>query len=91
LLPGGTIKNVHVVARAARDESGKLVEFFGAMMDVTAQNCVQKALESALQEMCALKDRFQLAIAANANNAPAQGDLRDEWQRASPSRWPDLA
>src|SRR6202022_1518244 len=35
LMPDGSIKHFHVVARAARGKSGE-VEFLGAVMDVTA-------------------------------------------------------
>ena len=36
MMPDGTVKYVRVVACAVRDKSGKLVEFVGAVMDVTA-------------------------------------------------------
>src|SRR5437868_1496626 len=35
LMPNGKIKNVHVVGHPVFDESGDLVEFVGAVMDVT--------------------------------------------------------
>jgi PAS domain S-box-containing protein len=43
LMPDGSIKHLHVVARALSDESGS-VEFVGAVMDVTAAKQVEEAL-----------------------------------------------
>jgi PAS domain S-box-containing protein len=43
LMPGGSVKHVHVVARALSDESGG-VEFVGAVMDVTESKRVEKQL-----------------------------------------------
>jgi PAS domain S-box-containing protein len=64
LMPDGSIKNLRVVARAATDRSGRLAGYFGAVMDVTAQRLAQAALEDALKEVQATRDRFQLAIDA---------------------------
>jgi formate hydrogenlyase transcriptional activator len=47
VVPGGAVKHVHVVARAVRDESGTILEFLGAVMDVTAQRRAQQALRAA--------------------------------------------
>ena len=43
LMPDGSIKYVHVVARALSDKSGSL-EFVGAVMDVTAAKLAEKTL-----------------------------------------------
>src|ERR1700686_4682652 len=43
LMPDGSIKYVHVVAHALRDESGS-VEFLGAVMDVTGAKQVEQTL-----------------------------------------------
>jgi PAS domain S-box-containing protein len=43
LMPDGSVKYVHVVARALSDESGG-VEFVGAVMDVTESKSVEKQL-----------------------------------------------
>jgi hypothetical protein len=43
LMPGGSAKHVHVVARPLRDESGR-VEFVGAVMDVSAAKQVEQTL-----------------------------------------------
>ena len=64
LMPDRSVKNLRVVARAATDESGKLVGYVGAVMDVTPQRLGQTALENALKEVQAARDQFQLAIDA---------------------------
>ncbi|HEY6768625.1 MAG TPA: PAS domain-containing protein [Candidatus Sulfotelmatobacter sp.] len=43
LMPDGSVKHVHVVARALSNESGS-AEFVGAVMDVTAAKQVEEAL-----------------------------------------------
>ncbi len=60
-MPDGTIKHAHVVARALRDESGEL-DFVGAVMDVTAHNSSQQALERSFLETRKLKEQFEKAI-----------------------------
>jgi PAS domain S-box-containing protein len=46
LMPDGTVKWLQVVARAARDESGK-VEYVGALMDITERTQAAEALRAA--------------------------------------------
>jgi transcriptional regulator with GAF, ATPase, and Fis domain len=58
-MPDGSVKYLHVVAHAAKDESRGEVSFIGAVMDVTAAKQSQQALEQALQEIKTLKDRLQ--------------------------------
>jgi PAS domain S-box-containing protein len=43
LMPDGSVKHVHVVARTLNDESGA-IEFVGAVMDVTAAKQVEQTL-----------------------------------------------
>jgi PAS domain S-box-containing protein len=50
LMPDGSVKSVHVVARAARDESGR-VEFVGAIMDVSAAKRAEQQLRQAQMEL----------------------------------------
>jgi len=57
LFPDGSVKNVHVVAHALRDESGG-VEFVGAVMDVTPAKQATAALERAFKEIETLKDQL---------------------------------
>jgi C4-dicarboxylate-specific signal transduction histidine kinase len=46
LMPDGSVKYVHVVTHAVRDESGKL-EFVGAVLDVTERKQAEEALHKA--------------------------------------------
>src|SRR5882762_571954 len=57
MMPDGSVKHVHVVARATSDASGEL-EFVGAVMDVTEQRRARAALagEKQLLEMIARGD-----------------------------------
>jgi PAS domain S-box-containing protein len=50
LMPDGSVKHVHVVARAAKLESG-VVEFVGAVMDVTAQKRLENQLRQSEQNL----------------------------------------
>jgi PAS domain S-box-containing protein len=50
LMPDGSVKNLHVLARALTTPSGDL-EFVGAVTDVTEQVKTATALEKALQEI----------------------------------------
>jgi transcriptional regulator with GAF, ATPase, and Fis domain len=59
LMPDGSVKHLHVVAHAAKNESRAEVSFVGAVMDVTAAKHSQQALEQALHEIKTLKDRLQ--------------------------------
>ena len=43
-MPDGSVKHLHVVAHAVRQEPGN-VEFIGAVMDVTAQERTEEALQ----------------------------------------------
>src|SRR5437588_3462004 len=61
LMPDGSIKNVHAVVHALRDESAS-VEFVGAVMDVTGQHQARAALERALDEIKRSEDRLRLVI-----------------------------
>src|SRR5207302_3231849 len=54
LIPDGSVKHVHVVAHALKDESGS-VEFVGAVMDVT----VAKQAEETLRESEAYRAEAQ--------------------------------
>jgi PAS domain S-box-containing protein len=61
LMPDGSIKYVHVVARAVRDELGG-IEFVGAVMDITEQQQARAALEKAFDEIKKSEDRLSLVI-----------------------------
>jgi predicted ATPase/GAF domain-containing protein len=59
LMPDGSVKYLHIVAHAAKDDSGGEVSFVGAVMDVTAAKQSQQALEQAFREIKTLKDQLQ--------------------------------
>ena len=50
LMPDGSVKHVHVVAHAVRDQAGQL-EFIGALMDVTAAKRTAEELLNAQTEI----------------------------------------
>jgi PAS domain S-box-containing protein len=57
LLPDSSIKHVHVVAHAVKDEPGGF-EFVGSVMDVTEQRQASAQLLGAFEEIKRLKDRL---------------------------------
>ena len=57
LLPDDSVKHVSIVAHASTNESG-IIEFIGAVMDVTAQRQARAELEKAFEEIKRLKDRL---------------------------------
>src|ERR1700722_11161994 len=72
VMPDGSVKYVHVVARALNDESGS-VEFVGAVMDVTAA----KHAEETLRESEAyLAEAQRLSHTGSWASTPATGDIR---------------
>jgi PAS domain S-box-containing protein len=72
LMLDGSVKHVHVVARALSDESGG-VEFVGAVMDVT----VAKQAEETLRESEAyLAEAQRLSHTGSWASTPATGDIR---------------
>jgi C4-dicarboxylate-specific signal transduction histidine kinase len=50
LMPDGSVKYVHVVAQAVRDQRGQL-EFIGAVMDVTAAKRAEEDLRKAQADL----------------------------------------
>jgi transcriptional regulator with GAF, ATPase, and Fis domain len=59
LMPDGSVKHLHVVAHAVKNDSRGEVRFVGAVMDVTAAKQSQEALEQAFREIKTLKDQLQ--------------------------------
>ena len=57
LLPDDSVKHVCIVAHASTNESG-IIEFIGAVMDVTKQQQSRAELEKAFEEIKRLKDRL---------------------------------
>jgi PAS domain S-box-containing protein len=58
VLPDGRLKYIHSVGHPVLDSSGNVVEVVGTNMDVTEQREPKEALETALREIKALKDRL---------------------------------
>lgn len=73
VLPDGTIRHFHSIAHPVVNESGEVKEVFGTTMDVTEQREARLALETAFEEIKALKDQLY-----NENIA-----LREEVDRSS--------
>jgi len=57
LLPDDSVKHICIVAHASKNESG-IIEFTGAVMDVTAQRQARAELEKAFEEIKRLKDQL---------------------------------
>ncbi len=55
LMPDGSVKHIHVVARAVKHEPGN-VEFIGAVMDVTAQKRAEESLRRLNRELRAISN-----------------------------------
>jgi PAS domain S-box-containing protein len=80
LMPDGSVKHLHVVARALSDESGS-IEFVGAVMDVTAAKQVEQTLR---EREAYLAEAQRLTHTGSGAWRVAGGDalyLSDEWYR----------
>jgi transcriptional regulator with GAF, ATPase, and Fis domain len=73
VLPDGTVRHFHSIAHPVLNESGEIAEVFGTTMDVTEQYEARLALETAFEQIKALKDQLY-----NENIA-----LREEIDRSS--------
>jgi len=58
VLADGTIKHIHSVGYPVLDESGEVVEVIGTSRDITEQREAREALETAFEEIKALKDQL---------------------------------
>jgi len=80
LMPDGSVKHLHVVARALSDEPGS-IEFVGAVMDVTAAKQVEETLR---RSEAYLAEAQRLTHTGSGAWRVAEGDalyLSDEWYR----------
>ena len=59
VMPDGSVKYVHVVAHAFREESGS-TEFVGAVMDVTEQHKARAALDEAFEQLAGEKRLLEM-------------------------------
>lgn len=57
LMPDGSIKNIHVVAQAARNDSND-IEYIGAATDITDRKRAETDLRKAFDEIKKLKDKL---------------------------------
>ena len=57
LMPDGSTKNIHVVARAARNDSND-IEYIGAATDITDRKLAESELLKAFDEIKKLKDQL---------------------------------
>lgn len=98
LLPGGSVKSVHVVARAVTDQSGG-VEFVGSIMDVSAAKRAEQKLRHAQAELAHIARVTTLgeltASIAHEVNQPlaavvSNAEAASRWLAAEPSN-PDKA
>jgi PAS domain S-box-containing protein len=94
LMPDGSIKSAHVVARAVRDESGR-VEFVGAIMDVSAAKRAEQELRHAQAELAHISRVTSLgeltASIAHEVNQPIAGVVTNaeaalRWLGAEPPK-----
>jgi len=58
VLPDGTIKYLHSIAHPVMNASGEVVEVVGTSVDVTEQHEARVALETAFEQIQALKDQL---------------------------------
>ena len=59
VTPDGTVKYLHTIGHPVLSDSGNVVEYVGAGMDVTEQQLARMSLESALAEVQRLKNRLE--------------------------------
>jgi PAS domain S-box-containing protein len=59
VLPDGTIRDVHDVVYPVGDSSGKVVERYGVVMDVTGRKRAEEALQRSRDQLRALAARIQ--------------------------------
>jgi PAS domain S-box-containing protein len=96
LMPGGSLKHVHVVAHTLKGESGS-VEFVGAVKDVTAAKQVEEKIRQQEMELRQIVDLAPQLVAvfgprrehlyANRVALDYLGTGLEEWRRIYDPRW----
>jgi PAS domain S-box-containing protein len=77
LMPDGSVKYLHIMAHALRDESGS-IEFVGAAMDVTAANQAEDRVRQSESELRQLVDAIpQQVFVFDANWNPLFANQRE--------------
>jgi PAS domain S-box-containing protein len=75
MMPDGAVKYVKVVACAVRDKSGKLVEFVGAVMDVTAAKKAEDRIRQDEREFRQIVEAIpQLILVLTPDGSPLYGN-----------------
>lgn len=80
LMPDGSVKHIHAVAHAIRDDSSKL-EFVGAVMDVTERKVAEKALRETLDQL-SKKNRYESIISAVTQSVHRSINLQEVLENA---------
>lgn len=88
LMPDGTVKHVHVVARAVKDQAGA-VEFVGALMDITERQQAEEYLEHALVKLGNSEAQFRAIL--NAMPTQVWCALSDGSTEFQNQQWLDYA
>lgn len=73
VLPGGGIKHVQCVSRPVLNASGKLLEFVGTAMDVTARRRTEEELRRLSGQLMRLQDQERRSIARDLHDSTGQG------------------
>lgn len=58
ILPNGAMKYIHSIGHPVKDDSGRVIEFVGTVIDETEQRHARTELEKAFEEIKALRDQL---------------------------------
>jgi len=63
VLPDGTLKYIHAVSHAVLDETGEVIEYLGASVDVTERKRAEQELAGRLRQQAIVAELGQYALA----------------------------